>query len=156
MSIRYQDRLVLHDISLPLHKGCVTAIIGPSGCGKSSFLMALNRLLDLVPEAQVSGKVLLDGEDILESGINVTTIRRRIGMIFQKPNPFPLSIERNIALALEHHGITDSAVQTDVVEHSLQAVGLWDEVKDKLNTSGVTLSGGQQQRLCIARAIALT
>ena len=91
VSIRYQDRLVLHDISLPLHKGCVTAIIGPSGCGKSSFLMALNRLLDLVPEAHVSGKVLLDGEDILESGINVTTIRRRIGMIFQKPNPFPLS-----------------------------------------------------------------
>ncbi len=155
VSIRYRDHLVLHDISLPLHKGCVTAIIGPSGCGKSSFLMALNRLLDLVPEAQVSGKILLDGEDILESGINVTTIRRRIGMIFQKPNPFPLSIERNIALALDHHGITDPAVRTEVVEHSLQAVGLWDEVKDKLNTSGVTLSGGQQQRLCIARAIAL-
>ena len=153
--VSYHDRLALHDIFLPIHKGCVTSIIGPSGCGKSSFLMALNRLLDLVPEAHVSGRILLDGEDILDSGPNVTSIRRRIGMIFQKPNPFPLSIERNIALALEHHGITDSTLRTDVVEQSLQAVGLWDEVKDKLHTSGVTLSGGQQQRLCIARAIAL-
>ena len=117
--------------------------------------MALNRLLDLVPEAHVSGKVLLDGEDILDNAINVTSIRRRIGMIFQKTNPFPLSIERNIAPALEHHGITDSALRAEVVEQSLQAVGLWKEIKDKLHSSGSTLSGGQQQRLCIARAIAL-
>ena len=132
VSVRYHDQLALHDISLPIHKGWVSPIIGPSGCGKSSFLMALNRLLDLVPEAHVSGKVLLDGEDILDNAINVTSIRRRIGMIFQKTNPFPLSIERNIAPALEHHGITDSALRAEVVEQSLQAVGLWKEIKDKI------------------------
>ncbi len=155
LSISYGPRTVLHEVSLPVHKCCVTAIIGPSGCGKSSFLMALNRLLDLVPGARVSGRVLLDGEDILAREVNVTALRRRVGMIFQKPTPFPLSIERNLTLALEHHGLKDRTAHAAIVETSLRAVGLWPEVKDRLRSSGLALSGGQQQRLCIARAIAL-
>ena len=155
LSVSYGTHMVLRDISLPIHKCCVTAIIGPSGCGKSSFLMALNRLLDLIPNARVTGEILLDGDDTLNRQIDVTALRRRVGMIFQKPNPFPLSIERNLTLALEHHGVSDRTVQTEIVESSLRAVGLWHEVKDKLRSSGLTLSGGQQQRLCIARAIAL-
>lgn len=155
LSVSYGGRTVLTDVSLPMHKCCATAIIGPSGCGKSSFLMALNRLTDLIPGASVAGRILLDGEDVLDERINVTVLRRRIGMIFQKPNPFPLSIERNLTLALEHHGVTDRTRQAEIVAASLQAAGLWQEVKDKLRASGLTLSGGQQQRLCIARAIAL-
>lgn len=155
LSIHYGTRTALHAVSLPIHKNCVTAIIGPSGCGKSSFLMALNRLLDLVPGARVTGHVLLDGDDILSSAIDVTVLRRRVGMIFQKPNPFPLSIERNLTLALAHHGVTDRTRQAEIVEESLRAVGLWHEVRDTLRSSALTLSGGQQQRLCIARAIAL-
>ncbi len=155
LSVRYGARTVLRDVSLPMHKCCATAILGPSGCGKSSFLMALNRLVDLIPGASVTGCVLLDGDNILADDVNVTVLRRRIGMIFQKPNPFPLSIERNLTLALEHHGIKDWTRQAEVVEASLRAAGLWQEVKDKLRSSGLALSGGQQQRLCIARAIAL-
>lgn len=155
LSVKYGGRMILRDVSLPMHKCCATAIIGPSGCGKSSFLMALNRLTDLIPGASVTGEVLLDGDDLLAADVNVTVVRRRIGMIFQKPNPFPLSIERNLTLALEHHGIKDRTRQAEVVANSLQAVGLWQEVKDKLRASGLALSGGQQQRLCIARAIAL-
>lgn len=155
LSVSYGIRRVLHEVSLPIHKHCVTAIIGPSGCGKSSFLMALNRLLDLIPDARVTGRVLLDNEEVLTDAVNVSVLRRRIGMILQKPNPFPLSIERNLTLALEQHGITDRATQAQIVETSLRAVGLWSEVKDTLQTSGLALSGGQQQRLCIARAIAL-
>jgi phosphate transport system ATP-binding protein len=155
LSVSYGSRTVLHDISLPIHKCCVTAIIRPSECGKSSFLMALNRLLDLVPGAHVTGEILLDGDNVLQHEVDVTVLRRRVGMIFQKPNPFPLSIERNLTLALEHHGVSDRTLQTAIVERSLRAVGLWHEVKDKLHSSGLTLSGGQQQRLCIARAIAL-
>lgn len=155
LSVSYGTRTVLHEVSLPVHKCCVTAIIGPSGCGKSSFLMALNRLLDLVPGARITGRVLLDGEDVLGREVNVTALRRHVGMIFQKPNPFPLSIERNLTLALEHHVVADRTVRAEIVQNSLQAVGLWSEVKDKLHSSGLALSGGQQQRLCIARAIAL-
>lgn len=155
VSVSYGSRTVLQDISLPIHKCCVTAILGPSGCGKSSFLMALNRLLDLVPHARVTGEILLDDEDVLHPHIDVAVLRRRVGMIFQKPTPFPLSIERNLTLALAHHGVSDRTEQTAVVERSLRAVGLWHEVKGKLRTSGLALSGGQQQRLCIARAIAL-
>ena len=155
LSVSYNGRTVLRNVSLPLHKCCTTAILGPSGCGKSSFLMALNRLTDLIPGASLTGQVLLDGDDILAEHTNVTALRRRIGMIFQKPNPFPFSIERNVTLGLEHHGITDRQQQSAIVEQSLEAVGLWAEVKDKLRSAGATLSGGQQQRLCIARAIAL-
>lgn len=155
LSVCYNGRTVLRDVSLPMHKCCTTAILGPSGCGKSSFLMALNRLTDLIPGASLTGQVFLDDDDILAEHANVTALRRRIGMIFQKPNPFPFSIERNLTLALEHHGITDRHQQGAIVEQGLQAVGLWSEVKDKLHSSGLTLSGGQQQRLCIARAIAL-
>jgi phosphate transport system ATP-binding protein len=155
LSVSYGRRTVLRDVSLPMHKCCTTAIIGPSGCGKSSFLMALNRLLDLIPGATITGSVLLDGDNILEHHVNVTALRRRVGMIFQKPNPFPLSVERNLTLALEHHGVTDRTKHAERVESCLRAVGLWSEVKDKLRASGLALSGGQQQRLCIARAIAL-
>jgi phosphate transport system ATP-binding protein len=155
LSVSYGARTVLHAVSLPMHKYCATAIIGPSGCGKSSFLMALNRLVDLIPGASVTGQVLLDGENMLDDGVSVTVLRRRIGMIFQKPNPFPLSIARNLTLALEHHGVKDRTRQAEVIEKSLRAVGLWSEVKDQLRSSGLALSGGQQQRLCIARAIAL-
>jgi phosphate transport system ATP-binding protein len=155
LSVSYNGRTVLRDVSLPIHKCCTTALLGPSGCGKSSFLMALNRLTDLIPGASLTGQVFLDGDDILAAPTNVTAVRRRIGMIFQKPNPFPFSIERNLALGLDHHGVTDRHQQRAIVEQSLQAVGLWSEVKDKLRASGLSLSGGQQQRLCIARAIAL-
>lgn len=155
LSVSYGGRTVLRDVSLPMHKCCVTAIIGPSGCGKSSFLMALNRLTDLIPGASVTGEVLLEGDDLLADDVNVTVVRRRIGMIFQKPNPFPLSIERNLTVALGHHGVKARARQAEIVETSLRAVGLWQEVKDKLRASGLALSGGQQQRLCLARAIAL-
>jgi len=155
LSVGYGARTILDEVFLPIHKCCVTAILGPSGCGKSSLLMALNRLLALIPSAWTTGSVLLDGEDILDKNVNVTTLRRRVGMIFQKPNPFPLSIKRNLTLALEHHGVRDRATQSEIVENSLQAVGLWSEVKDKLHASGLALSGGQQQRLCIARALAL-
>lgn len=155
LSVSYNGRTVLRDVSLPIHKCCATAIIGPSGCGKSSFLMALNRLTDLIPGASITGEVLLDGDDLLADDVNVTVVRRRIGMIFQKPNPFPLSIEHNLTLALEHHGVKARVRQAEIVETSLRAVGLWQEVKDTLHASGLALSGGQQQRLCIARAIAL-
>jgi phosphate transport system ATP-binding protein len=155
VSVSYGSQPVLREISLPIHKCCVTAIIGPSGCGKSSFLLALNRLLDLIPNTRVTGEILLDGDDILARQADVTALRRRVGMIFQNPNPFPLSIERNLTLALEHHGVSDRTVQAEIVERSLRAVGLWHEVKDKLRSSGLALSGGQQQRLCIARAVAL-
>ncbi len=155
LSVSYGARTVLRDISLPIHKCCVTAVLGPSGCGKSSFLMALSRLLDLIPNARVTGEILLDGENIFTPQTDITVLRRRVTMIFQKPNPFPLSIERNLTLALAHHGISDRTVQAEIVERSLRAVGLWHEVKDRLRSPAVTLSGGQQQRLCIARAIAL-
>ncbi|MGE0822902.1 MAG: phosphate ABC transporter ATP-binding protein [Candidatus Binatia bacterium] len=151
----YGSRPVLRDISLKVHKRCITAIIGPSGCGKSTLLTALNRLVDLIPDAWVTGEVLVDGEEVLAADTDVTTLRRRIGMIFQKPNPFPLSIERNIGLALEHHGVRDPSTRGHIIEKALRAVGLWDEVKDRLQRPALQLSGGQQQRLCIARAIAL-
>lgn len=146
----------LRDVSLRMPAGEITAIIGPSGCGKSSFLSCLNRMCDLVPGARVEGSVYVDGEDILQPGVDVRALRRRVGMIFQRPNPFPLSIRRNLELPLREHGLARTKPELDeLVEAALRDVGLWDEVKDRLGGAALKLSGGQQQRLCLARALAL-
>lgn len=155
LSVSYHQRTVLDDVSLDIHQGCITALIGPSGCGKTSFLTALNRLCDLSPAVSVSGTALFNGRNIFDSAIDVQTLRRDIGMIFQKPNPFPLSIRRNLELPLREHGIKDRQVLRDKVEQALTDVGLWEEVKHRLDSSALALSGGQQQRLCIARALVL-
>ncbi len=155
LSLAYSGATVLRDVNLTIYRGCITALIGPSGCGKTSFLSSLNRLSDMNPRCTVSGKIELRGENILSPRVNVTALRRRVGMIFQKPNPFPLSIRRNIELGLRQHRLARGSGLGERVEKSLRDVGLWDEVKDRLDSSALALSGGQQQRLCIARAIAL-
>jgi len=141
------------NISIPAQQ--VTAIIGPSGCGKSTLLRAINRMTDLTAGARAEGEILLDGENILAPGIDVVQIRQRVGMVFQRPNPFPKSIYDNVAYGPRLYGIHRRAELDEIVEHSLQRAALWDEVKDKLHQSGMALSGGQQQRLCIARALAV-
>lgn len=141
------------NISIPAHQ--VTAIIGPSGCGKSTLLRAINRMTDLTPGSHAEGEILLDGENILAPGIDVVQIRQRVGMVFQRPNPFPKSIYDNVAYGPRLYGIHRRTELDEIVEHSLQRAALWGEVKDKLNQSGMALSGGQQQRLCIARALAV-
>jgi phosphate transport system ATP-binding protein len=151
LTLRYAGKPAFADVSLDVPRGALTAIVGPSGCGKSSFLSCLNRLTDLVPGAAVSGSVLLDGKEVLGRDVDVVALRRRVGMIFQKPNPFPLSIRTNLEFPLREHGIRDAGA----VEKALRDVGLWDEVKDRLDSPAQALSGGQQQRLCIARALAL-
>ena len=146
----------LKNINIAVKEKMVTAIIGPSGCGKSTFIRCINRLHEVVPGAKVSGKVLLDGRDIYSSGIDSIEVRQKIGMVFQKPNPFPvLSIYDNVAAGLKLNGIKKKDYLDEIVEQALRMCALWDEVKDKLNASGVSLSGGQQQRLCIARALAV-
>lgn len=146
----------LKQINISIAEKIVTAIIGPSGCGKSTFIRCLNRLHEVVPKAKVSGEVLLDDEDIYSPGVDPMQIRRKVGMVFQKPNPFPvLSIRDNVAAGLKLNGITHGDYIDRIVEQALKQAALWDEVKDKLNASGVSLSGGQQQRLCIARALAV-
>jgi phosphate transport system ATP-binding protein len=155
LSMYYGKSLALEDVSLDIHRGCITALIGPSGCGKTSFLSSLNRLSDLIPTCRVHGSIRFGEQDILAPNVNVQALRRRIGMIFQKPTPFPLSIRRNIELPLREHGITRQTDLDAVLERVLRDTGLWDEVKDRLDRPAPTLSGGQQQRLCIARALAL-
>ena len=155
LSIAYGATTVLDDVSLDIYKGCITALIGPSGCGKTSFLSALNRLTDLMPGAQVLGSIHLNETDILDPRLDVLTLRRHIGMIFQKPNPFPLSIRRNLELPLREHGVRSRAVLEHKIETALRDVGLWEEVRDRLDAPALALSGGQQQRLCIARALVL-
>lgn len=155
LGVSYNQQPVLSDVSLEVYKGCITALIGPSGCGKSSFLAALNRLSDMVPGAEVTGDILFEGQSILDDSINVQALRSKIGMIFQKPNPFPLSIKKNLELPLREQGVRSKHVLESKVSSVLQSVGLWDEVKDRLNSSALSLSGGQQQRLCIARALIL-
>jgi phosphate transport system ATP-binding protein len=146
----------LKDINISIKEKMVTAIIGPSGCGKSTFIRCINRLHEVVPHARVSGKILLDGKDIYSVGIDPMDIRRKVGMVFQKPNPFPaLSIYDNVAAGLKLNGITKRDHLDEIVEKTLKMAALWEEVKDKLNSSGISLSGGQQQRLCIARALAV-
>jgi len=155
LSMAYGQQAVLDKVSLDIYKGCITALIGPSGCGKTSFLSTLNKLTDLSAEANVSGQVLFEGQDLLNDPVDVLSLRRRIGMIFQKPNPFPLSIRRNLELPLKEHGVKNRSLRHQKIEQALRDVGLWNEVADRLDTSALSLSGGQQQRLCIARALVL-
>jgi phosphate transport system ATP-binding protein len=155
LSVAYDQKTVLAGVSLDIYKGCITALIGPSGCGKSSFLSALNRLVDMVPNASVKGSIELNGENILSKSTDVVSLRRQVGMIFQKPNPFPLSIKKNLELPIREHGVKDKAIINARIQKVLQDVGLWEEVKDRLQSSALALSGGQQQRLCIARALIL-
>lgn len=152
----YGEAQALHNLNLNIYEREVTAMIGPSGCGKSSFLKCLNRMNDLVPNVRIEGNITLDGEDIYAPDVDVVQLRSNVGMVFQKPNPFPKSIYENIAYAPRLHGIVNSRRDLDdLVENSLKRAGLWKEVSDRLQTPGTALSGGQQQRLCIARAIAV-
>jgi len=155
LQVRYGGLLALDGVSIPINRGCITAVIGASGCGKSTFLSCLNRMTDLVPACKVDGRVLLDAKDIFDPATDLIALRRRVGMIFQKPNPFPLSILKNLAFPLQQHGVRDKCERTRKVEAVLRQVGLWDEVKDRLGAPALDLSGGQQQRLCLARALAL-
>jgi phosphate transport system ATP-binding protein len=155
-SLWYRERAALRSLSLDIYRHHVTAIIGPSGCGKSTFLRSLNRMNDLIPGVRVSGRILLDGADLLSPEIDVVALRRRIGMVFQQPNPFPKSIFENVAYGLRINGLARNAGERAVrVEEALRQAALWDEVKDRLHRSALTLSGGEQQRLCIARALAV-
>jgi len=156
VSVYYAEKKAIDNVSIDIPSEFVTAFIGPSGCGKSTFLRALNRMNDTIPSARFEGEIRLDGEDIYKSGMDVVQLRARVGMVFQKPNPFPKSIYENVAYGARIHGLADGKAELDaVVERSLRRAGLWDEVRDRLSDSGTALSGGQQQRLCIARAIAV-
>lgn len=156
VSIFYGAKKAIDDVSIDIPVSYVTAFIGPSGCGKSTFLRSLNRMNDTIPGARVEGEISLDGEDIYHSGMDVVQLRARVGMVFQKPNPFPKTIYENIAYGPRIHGLAENKADLDgIVERSLRRAGLWEEVKDRLADSGTALSGGQQQRLCIARAIAV-
>lgn len=155
LCIHYGGLTAVRNVDLTLNRGCVTAIVGPSGCGKSSVLHSLNRLTDLIPGCRVEGAIRLTGESIHRSDYPSEALRRRVGMIFQRPNPFPMSIRDNIAFPLKEHGMRSRSERADTVERSLREVGLWEEVKDRLQAHAPDLSGGQQQRLCLARALAL-
>ena len=156
VSVFYAEKQALRDVSIRIYDDLVTAFIGPSGCGKSTFLRCLNRMNDTIPSARVSGRITLDDDDINGSNMDVVQLRARVGMVFQKPNPFPKSIFENVAYGPRIHGLAQSKQELEgIVEKSLKRAGLWDEVKDRLGESGTALSGGQQQRLCIARAIAV-
>ena len=156
VSLWYGQTQALYNVNLDIHACKVTALIGPSGCGKSSFLRCINRMNDLIPSVHIEGKITLDGEDIYDPSVDVVQLRSHVGMVFQKPNPFPKSIYENIAYAPRLHGTVNSRRDLDeLVENSLKRAGLWREVADRLHTPGTELSGGQQQRLCIARAIAV-
>ena len=156
LNFYYGDKRALQDISIRIKPNLVTAFIGPSGCGKSTFLRTLNRMNDIIPGTHADGKILIDNVDIYKSGMDVVQLRRRVGMVFQKSNPFPKSIFENIAYGLRINGMAGSKSElTGRVEESLKQAALWDEVKDRLHESALALSGGQQQRLCIARALAV-
>ncbi len=155
LNVRYGAHHAVKDVTIGLPHTLITAIIGPSGCGKSSFLRALNRMNDLVPGCTISGEILFHGSDIYDPQVSDVSLRRRVGMVFQKPNPFPFSVFDNIAYGLRIQGIKDKALIAGRVEESLKRAALWPEVKDRLRQSAFGLSGGQQQRLCIARALAV-
>ena len=156
LNFYYSETRALADISIAIHPNIVTAFIGPSGCGKSTFIRTLNRMNDIIPGARVEGKVLIDNADIYGPGVDVVALRRRVGMVFQKSNPFPKSIFDNVAYGLRINGMAGSRSELAAqVEESLHQAALWDEVKDRLDASALALSGGQQQRLCIARALAV-
>ncbi|MCS6861037.1 MAG: phosphate ABC transporter ATP-binding protein PstB [Abditibacteriales bacterium] len=154
LNLYYERMRALRDVSVEINDHEITALIGPSGCGKSSFLRCLNRMNDLIRTARVEGKVWMDGVDIYDKNVDVVELRKRVGMVFQKPNPFPMSVFDNIAYGPRLHGVPKRELP-DIVEQSLRAAALWDEVKDKLRQSAMDLSGGQQQRLCIARCLAV-
>jgi phosphate transport system ATP-binding protein len=155
LAVYYGKFRALADINLSVREKRITAIIGPSGCGKSTLLRSFNRMNDLTPSCRVQGEITLDGEDIYAPGVDVVDIRRRVGMVFQRPNPFPKSIYDNVAFGPRLYGIHRKADLDEIVEKAIQQAALWDEAKDKLHQSGLSLSGGQQQRLCIARALAV-
>ncbi|MGE5552529.1 MAG: phosphate ABC transporter ATP-binding protein PstB [Betaproteobacteria bacterium] len=155
LTIAYSGRPAVKGVTLDLYPRSVTALIGPSGCGKSTFLRSLNRMNDLIPGVTTRGQVLLEGEDIYAPGVDVVHLRKRVGMVFQRPNPFPMSIFDNVAYGPRIHGLADRDALAAVVERSLTAAALWDEVKDRLHQPALALSGGQQQRLCIARLLAV-
>jgi phosphate transport system ATP-binding protein len=153
-SFYYGKRQALRDVNLHVREHQITALIGPSGCGKSTFLRALNRMNDIIPGTRAEGEVMLDGQNIYAPGVDVVEVRKRVGMVFQQPNPFPKTIFENVAFGPRVLGMDGKVSLDEVVERSLRSAALWDEVKDVLNKSGLALSGGQQQRLCIARALA--
>ena len=155
LNLYYGDNHALKDVSMNIKEKAVTAFIGPSGCGKSTFLKTLNRMNDLVDNVKITGKVMLDGEDIYADGVDTTLLRKKVGMVFQQPNPFPMSIYDNIAYGPRVHGIKDKRKLDEIVEESLRGAAIFDEVKDRLKKSALGLSGGQQQRICIARALAV-
>jgi phosphate transport system ATP-binding protein len=156
LSVWYGEKPAIQDVTMDISPKAVTAIIGPSGCGKSTFLRSLNRMHELVPRTRVEGKVLFEGEDVYAPGSDPTAVRRRIGMVFQKSNPFPtMSIAENVVVGLKLNGVRNRRLLDESLEKSLRMAALWDEVKDDLHKPGMSLSGGQQQRLCIARAIAV-
>lgn len=155
LELFYGQKQALHSINMEMPRKKVTAYIGPSGCGKSTLLRCINRMNDLVDGVSIRGKILLDGDDIYDKSVNVAALRRRVGMVFQKPNPFPKTIYENVAYGLRIQGINDRRVLDEVVEKSLRGAALWDEVKNRLNDNALGMSGGQQQRLVIARAIAI-
>ena len=155
LNLYYGENHALKSVSMEIKEKAVTAFIGPSGCGKSTFLKTLNRMNDLVPGVKIDGKVLLDGEDIYAPGVDTTLLRKKVGMVFQQPNPFPMSIYDNVAYGPRIHGIKQKAKLDEIVEKSLRSAAIFDEVKDRLKKSALGLSGGQQQRLCIARALAV-
>ena len=155
LNLYYGNNHALKNINLDIYENQITAFIGPSGCGKSTYLKTLNRMNDLVPNVTINGKVWIDGEDIYDPKVDTTLLRKKIGMVFQQPNPFPMSIYDNIAYGPRIHGIKGKAELDAIVEKSLRGAALWDEVKDRLKRSALGLSGGQQQRLCIARALAV-
>jgi phosphate transport system ATP-binding protein len=155
LNLFYGDNQALHDINMTIESNTITALIGPSGCGKSTFLRTLNRMNDLIDSVRITGSVLVDGQNIYGPETDIVSLRKRVGMVFQRPNPFPMSIYDNIAYGPRIHGIKKKAALDEIVERSLQQAALWDEVKDRLNKSALGLSGGQQQRLCIARLLAV-
>ena len=151
----YGSHQALKDINIEIPEKSITALIGPSGCGKSTFLKTLDRMNDLIPDVKITGSIKYKGEDIFEPSVDVSELRRQVGMVFQKPNPFPMSIYDNIAYGPRTHGMKNKAKLDEIVEQSLRGAAIWDEVKDRLKKNALGLSGGQQQRLCIARALAV-
>ena len=155
LNLWYGENQALKNVSMDIKEKSVTAFIGPSGCGKSTFLKTLNRMNDLVDGVKIEGQILLDGEDIYGKNVDTTILRKKVGMVFQQPNPFPMSIYDNIAYGPRIHGITNKAQLDEIVEKALRSAAIWDEVKDRLKKNALGMSGGQQQRLCIARALAV-
>lgn len=155
LAVHYGSRTAFRGVDLEFQRGRITAVVGPSGCGKTSLLRALNRLGEMIPGCRTDGRVLLDGQDIYGGGVDLPAVRLRVGQIFQKPNPFPTTVQRNVQIALREHGVRDGDELRERTERALRDVGLWDEVHDRLDAGAASLSGGQQQRLCFARALAL-